>query len=175
MNKIKESNPLEVAEYSISRKINNEPAFTWWVPTILNKRNRMINKVKSRIKIKNLKYGIKIPMSLTEANQLDRENSNDLWKKAIEKETKGVRVAFQLLKENEKPPVGSKAIKYHWIFTIKFDLSRKARLVAGGHMNKEVPAHTTFSSVVSRESVRLSFLLATINGLDLLMWDISNA
>ena len=42
-------------------------------------------------------------------------------------------------------------------------------------MNKEVPAHTTFSSVVSRESVRLSFLLATINGLDLLMGDISNA
>ena len=80
------------------------------MPTILNKRNRMINKVKSRIKIKNLKYGIKIPMSLTEANQLDRENSNDLWKKAIEKETKGVRVSFQLLKENEKPPVGSKAI-----------------------------------------------------------------
>ena len=42
-------------------------------------------------------------------------------------------------------------------------------------MNKEVPAHTTFSSVVSRKSVRLSFLLATINGLDLLMEDISNA
>ena len=56
MNEIKESNPLEVAEYSISRIINNEPAFSWWVATILNKRNRIINKVKSRIKIKNLKY-----------------------------------------------------------------------------------------------------------------------
>ena len=63
-------------------------------------------------------------MTLTEVEHLDRENGNDLWRKAIEKETKGVRVAFQLLKENEKPPVGAKAIKYHWIFTIKFNLSR---------------------------------------------------
>ena len=42
-------------------------------------------------------------------------------------------------------------------------------------MNKEVPTHTAFSSVVSRESVKLSFLLATINDLDLLIGDISNA
>ena len=66
MNEINKSNPVEVAEYSISRKINNEPAFSWWVATILSKRNRIINKVKSRIKIKNLKYGIRIPLTLTE-------------------------------------------------------------------------------------------------------------
>ena len=109
-----------------------------------------------------MKYGIKIPMTLTEAEHLDRENGNDLWEKATEKETKGVRVAFQLLKENEKPPVGSKAITYHWIFTIKFDLSRKARLVAGGHTNKEVPAHmvnrgpiiSLSSILISRQGVR---------------------
>ena len=52
-------------------------------------------------------------MTLTEAEHLNRENGNNLWKKSIEKEIKGVRVAFQLLKENEKPLVGSKAIKYH--------------------------------------------------------------
>ena len=42
-------------------------------------------------------------------------------------------------------------------------------------MNKEVSVHTTFLSIVSQESVRLSFLLATINGSYLLMGDISNA
>ena len=175
MNEIKESNPLELAEYAVSHKIQHEPAFSWWVHTILNKRNRIIHKVKTRTKIKNMKYGIKIPMSITEAKKLDHENGNDLWNRAIVKETNAVRVAFQLLNEGDKPPIGSKSIQYHWIFTIKFDLSRKARLVAGGHMNKDVPTHTTFSSVVSRESVRLSLLIAAINGLDLLMGDISNA
>ena len=34
MTEIKESNPLEVAGYSISSKINNKPAFSWWVTTI---------------------------------------------------------------------------------------------------------------------------------------------
>ena len=145
------------------------------VTTTLNKRNRIINIVKYRTKIRNMKYGIKIHLTLTEAEQLDKDNGNDLWKKAIEKETKGIRIAFQLLKENEKIPVGSKAIIYHWIFIIKFDISRKARLVVGWHMNKEVSVHTTFLSIVSQESVRLSFLLATINGSYLLMGDISNA
>ena len=94
-------------------------------------------------------------MTLREAEQLDRDNNNDLWKKAIEKETKSVRIAFQLLKQNEKPLVGSKVKRDHWIFAIEFNLSRKARLVVGGHMNEEVTAYTAFSSIVSRESVRL--------------------
>ena len=76
--------------------------------------------------------------------------------------------------KNRKPPIESKIIKYYWIFTVKFDLSIKTRLVVGGHMNKKVPLYTPFSSVVSREIVRLSFLLATIHGLDLFMGDIIN-
>jgi hypothetical protein len=29
---VKESNPVEVAEYAVSRNIKNKPAFNWWVP-----------------------------------------------------------------------------------------------------------------------------------------------
>jgi hypothetical protein len=29
---LKESNPVQVGEYVISRGIQNEPAFAWWVP-----------------------------------------------------------------------------------------------------------------------------------------------
>jgi len=36
---------------------------------------------------------------------------------------------------------------------------------AGGHRT-DPPSSTTYSSVVSRESVRLSFLVAALNGLD---------
>ena len=54
------------------------------------------------------------------------------------------------------------------------DLTRKARFVAGGHMT-EPPASITYSSVVSRDSVRLAFLLAALNGLDIMACNIGNA
>ncbi|KAI2492438.1 Reverse transcriptase (RNA-dependent DNA polymerase) [Fragilaria crotonensis] len=60
------------------------------------------------------------------------------------------------------------------IFDIKFDLTRKARLVLNGAKH-EVPKEMTFSSVVSRDSVRNAFTLAALNGLDILAADIQNA
>ena len=32
---LKESNPIEIAEYVIARGISDEPAFAWWVPYTL--------------------------------------------------------------------------------------------------------------------------------------------
>jgi hypothetical protein len=62
------------------------------------------------------------------------------------------------------------------IFDIKMDgnFTRKARLVAGGHTTV-APASITYSSVVSRESVRLAFAIAGLNDLDVYAADISNA
>ena len=50
----------------------------------------------------------------------------------------------------------------------------KARLVAGGHTT-ETPAMLTYSSVVSRDSVRIAFTVAALNGLDVMTCDIQNA
>jgi hypothetical protein len=61
---IKESNPVEAAEYAVSRQIEKEPAFIWWVPTTLKKRDRIISKIKSRMAKKNLKYGITLPSTV---------------------------------------------------------------------------------------------------------------
>ena len=36
---LKESNPVDVAEFAKSRCIDHEPAFAWWVPYTLKKRN----------------------------------------------------------------------------------------------------------------------------------------
>ena len=80
-----------------------------------------------------------------------------------------------MLEPGEHPPVGSKPIPYHIVFDVKFDLTRKARLVAGGHRHKDVPAHTTFSTVASRDSVRLGFLAAALNDLDIMACGIGNA
>ena len=172
---LKESNPIEVAEFATSRSIQNEPAFAWWVSHVLRKRSIIIKTLQSRTVKKDMKFGIMIPSTIEEARTFDRTNKNDFWEKALQKELKNVIVAFQLLEHDEPIPVGSKHIDYHFIFDVKFDLTRKARCVAGGHRNKNVPAQNTYASVVSRDSVRLGFLIAALNDLDILIGDIGNA
>ena len=45
---IKDSHPVQVAEYATSNRIADQPAFKWWVPIVLRKRNRIVSKAKSR-------------------------------------------------------------------------------------------------------------------------------
>ena len=61
-------------------------------------------------------------------------------------------------------------IKGHWIFDINMDekFTRKAQFVAGGHMTKP-PLSMTFCTVVTRESVRMAFLLTGLNELDAML------
>jgi hypothetical protein len=54
------------------------------------------------------------------------------------------------------------------------DFTRKARYVAGGHRT-DPPKAITYSSVVSRESVRIALLVAALNDLDICLTDIENA
>jgi hypothetical protein len=42
---LKESNPVEVAEYAVAHKLVSEPAFKWWVPYVLKKKERIIPKI----------------------------------------------------------------------------------------------------------------------------------
>jgi hypothetical protein len=59
------------------------------------------------------------------------------------------------------------------IFDIKSDLTRKARLVAGGHMT-DIPKDSVYASFVSRDK-RLAFMLASLNNLKVLVGDVQNA
>ena len=54
------------------------------------------------------------------------------------------------------------------------EFRQKARMVAGGHTT-EAPASITYSSVVSRDSARIAFPIAALNGLKVLACDIQNA
>ena len=47
------------------------------------------------------------------------------------------------------------------------DFTRKAKFVAGGHTT-EAPSAITYLSVVSRDSVWLAFMIAALNGLDIM-------
>ena len=147
----------------------------WWVDWTLKKKERIIKAVQHRTPKKLMKFGEQIPGSVEEAYMLDKENSNDLWRRTIEKEMKNVIVSFKLLQDDEHLPVGSKEIPYHIIFDVKFDLTKKAWLVAGGHRNKSVPDHLVYSTVASRDSVRLAFMLAGLHELKVMVCDIGNA
>ena len=172
---VKESNPIELAEFAVAHGLHNEPAFAWWVPRVLRKRKHFINKLQKEVKRSNLKFGLVVPKTVREALEIDKKNGNEYWNNAIKKELRNVLVAFHLLPDDEPIPVGSKRIPYHIIFDIKYDMTRKARLVAGGHRNQDVPTHLTYSSVVSRETVRMGFLIAAMNDLKVCAADIGNA
>jgi hypothetical protein len=130
--------------------------------------------VKTRYARRTHKFGIQLPNSVDEALAIDRETNTTYWFDAIQKEMKNVQVAFKFLETNERIPVGYKWIKCHLIFDVKMDFTRKARFVAGGHMT-DPPSTLTYSSVVSRDSVRIAFMLAALNDVDLLAADIGIA
>ena len=70
---MKESHPVEVAEYARARGIDKEPAFKWWVPHTLKKRQVILAALKKRIRKTTHKYGIEIPTSVEHAYELDRK------------------------------------------------------------------------------------------------------
>ena len=70
---------------------------------------------------------------------------------------------------------GYEHVNVHMVFDIKMygNFTRKSRLVAEGHTTAP-PSSIAYSSVVSRESVRISFLLASLNDLDIFSCYIGN-
>ena len=116
---VKHSMPIDLVEYAIANEINLEPAFAWWLAKTLRRRHNVIKVM--RVPKKLIKYGIKIPGSAEQAYAFDLENGNTLWMDAIKKELKNVIIAFKLIEKDEKLPVGSKLIPYHFIFDVKAD------------------------------------------------------
>jgi len=45
---LKESYPVELANYAVIRGLQDEPAFAWWTPYILKKLKSTLQKVKSK-------------------------------------------------------------------------------------------------------------------------------
>jgi hypothetical protein len=172
---LKESNPVEVAEFAVAQAIDHEPAFCWWVPYTLKKRTRIIGAINARYHKRTHKFGVRLPKNAEEARKIDLENGNTMWQDAIAKEMKGVRVGFKILEDSESVPNGYQYVGCHMIFDVKMeDFRRKARLVAQGNMT-EAPATLTYASVVSRESVRIALTLAALNDLEVKAADIQNA
>jgi hypothetical protein len=49
------------------------PAFAWWVPFTLKKRDRIVSSIKTRQQKKDFKFGIELPKTIKRALDIDRE------------------------------------------------------------------------------------------------------
>jgi hypothetical protein len=172
----KESYPVELALYATDRDIQDEPAFAWWVPYVLKKQKRILQKVKSKYWSRTHKYGIRVPKNIKEAIEIDRENGNTLWMDAIRQEMANVRIAFEEFDGDPQSLVGYIQITGHLVFDVKLgeNFRRKARYCADGHKTG-APASVTYSTVVSRDSVRILLTIAALNDLNVLGADVQNA
>ena len=60
-----------------------------------------------------MKFRVQIPGTVEEALCLDKDDGNDLWKQAIEKEWKNFCISCNLLDCGESAPIGYKEITFH--------------------------------------------------------------
>ena len=125
---VKEAYPLQLAEYAVANGIADEPAFKWWAYKALKRKQRLINKVKSKYWKTTHKLRIEIPKSVEQAYEIDRITGTSHWARAIEKEMKKVRVAFEKLEDVSEGQMRTGKIKpgysycsTHMIFDIKMD------------------------------------------------------
>jgi hypothetical protein len=105
---IKESNPVEIAQYAATKSLLNTPDFAWWAPYVLQKRTRIIADVTKRYHKRTHKFGIEVPKSWDDCVKLDKKNYNTLWQDAVRKEMKNVRIAFKILNGEESVPQPTK-------------------------------------------------------------------
>lgn len=171
---MKESYPIETSEFAVHMDLVDSPAFKWWVPFTLKKRDQIISKVQHRLVKKSFKYGHSVPNNVKEAYALDVQNKNTKWRDAIAKEMKNVRIAFRILESGENLPPAHEYVPCHMVFDVKMDGTKKARLVATGCKTAD-PEGSTWAGVVSRETVRLALTYAALNDLNVMSADIQNA
>ena len=70
---LKESHSIEVADYAITHGLDTEPAFAWWVPFTLKRRNRIIAAVNKRYQKRTHKFGIKYRKRTTIASETTKK------------------------------------------------------------------------------------------------------
>jgi hypothetical protein len=176
---VRAQKPFILLDYVARKRLANHPDWKW--VSEYTKRPETVQTMahafaaQTRNNEPRIKFGIEVPTSVKQAMELDKKNGNNLWKEAIQKELKQIN-DFNTFRIPGKGEVLREytRIPYHMVFDVKFDLRRKARLVAGG--NHTAPTkEDIYSGVVDLMSVRLGFLLASLNGLDVCAADIGNA
>ena len=101
---LKESHPVKTAGFSKALSIADELSFAWWVWYTLWKRNIIMSKVKARIRKTSHKYGIEIPDSVKNIDNIHRRNNNTFRRDSITKEMTEVGIYFKVLEDGKWRP-----------------------------------------------------------------------
>ena len=125
---LKDSYPVQLADYAVNNKIQDKLAFAWWVPFVIKKRISIISKIKTKYWQRTHKYGIRVPKSTEEAAELDKKNGNMMWMDAVRQEMSNNRVAFETYEQDPHKLVGYQEIIGHIVFDVKLaeNFRRKA-------------------------------------------------
>ena len=67
---MKQSYPVQVAEYARANRIDDEPAFAWWTQFTLRKRDRILAKTKTKYWQRTHKFGLRIPKTVAKLRRL---------------------------------------------------------------------------------------------------------
>jgi hypothetical protein len=98
------------------------------------------------------KYGHEIPRTYEQAKRIDQKNGNTLWGDATVLELNQIDEYATFIDKGHHskvtPPTGSKKIRVDIVYDVKLDGSRKARLVADGHLT-DIPLDSVYSGIVS--------------------------
>ena len=178
MKLMKEADPITLAKYGHAHNLEDQRGWKWIKRYSENDRV-FINLSKAFVakgKQKVFKFGVEIPRNLKEAMSLDASNGNELWSKATDKEITELleHDTFGIYDTKEKIPKDHKYVPVQFVFDNKFDGRRKGRLVACGNLtNPDIS--DIYSGVVSIESVRWLFVIADLNGLEVIAADVCNA
>jgi hypothetical protein len=120
---LKESNPVELAEYAAAKSLIDAPAFVWLNPHVLKKRSRIIASVTKRYHKRTHKFRIEVPKSWDDCVRLHKENDNTLWQDAVRKEMKKVRIKFKIINGEASFPPTYEEIRCHMVFDVKWKIS----------------------------------------------------
>ena len=167
---MRKQNPFIFLPYVLAKKLQNHKHFAW-TKDIIKDPDKIMTALKTSVKKKKeikFKFGVQVPNNMGQARELDEINNDKQWDGAVQSELRSINghSTFIVLEEHEPLPDGYTQIPYHFVFDVKFDGRRKARLVAGGHRAPEVDKEESYSGVVGIETIRVAFLLAALNNLD---------
>jgi hypothetical protein len=173
--------PVTLAKYAEDNNLLDTPGWKQ-----LNRIARSKKKIQRMLKQANLssnkrskgpiyQFGVQVPRNVKEAYELDKQNGNSKWGDAMKEEIESLN-AYNTFKDKGSVSYleGYKRIIVHFVFAVKHDFRHKARLVAGGHLT-DPTTDGTYSGVVSLRSLRIALVAAELNGLDVMVGDISSA
>ena len=180
MNDVRLQDPYVIKRYANEHKLTDHDDFSWVADYpdqgsdhhVFNAQVKPGGPAKRAMKYK---FGTQVPMSVRHALKLDQLNANHEWRDAIARELKQINdyeTFRQVTSEDDLSTYTQ--VPYHMVFDVKFDLRRKARLVANGSFSSTTNDEV-YSGVVAMDTMRLAFQVAAMNDLQVCAADVGNA